>query len=273
MIIEPFRKEDTATFLELAASERWVSQQWEFEFLLSSFSGGCFCARDETGKGIGFVTSLLHERSGWIGNLIVSAEFRGRGVGEALFLRAVHSLREAGAETVWLTASKTGRDIYEKHGFATIDTIVRWTGFGRQRRAEFDPKTDSIVTSSVNAIDNQVWGDRRSALLAATAGRGELLIEESGFLVIQPHGDARQLGPFAALDNGTAEHIFDAALRAVPPGSKIFLDAPVSNRSALRLFNRRRMQIFGTNELMYAGVKPAYRRDLLYGLATMGSCG
>jgi ribosomal protein S18 acetylase RimI-like enzyme len=274
MTIEPFRKEDIAIFLGLAASERWVAEQWEFDFLLSSFPAGCLCGRDEAGKGIGFVTSLRHERSGWIGNLIVSAEYRGRGIGEALFLRAVHALREAGADTVWLTASKTGRSIYEKHGFAAIDTIVRWTGFGRQRHAEHDPKPGSAVTTpSASGIDNQAWGDRRDTLLAATVGRGKLLIEESGFLVIQPCGNAKQFGPFSAQDNSTAEHLFDAALHTIPLGTKVCLDAPASNRAALLLFNRRRMRIAGTNELMYAGIKPEYRPELLYGLATMGSCG
>jgi Acetyltransferase (GNAT) domain len=183
-------------------------------------------------------------------------------------------LREAGAETLWLTASKQGKSLYEKHGFTRIDTIVRWTGFGRQRHSDHDPKTDSAVTtSSASGIDNQAWGDRRDTLLAATVGRGKLLIEESGFLVIQPCGDAMQFGPFSALDNSTAEHLFDAALHTISLGTKVFLDAPASNRAALRLFNRRRMRITGTNELMYAGIKPEYRPELLYGLATMGSCG
>jgi hypothetical protein len=33
------------------------------------------------------------------------------------------------------------------------------------------------------------------------------------------------------------------------------------------------MRISGSNELMYAGVKPAYQSEYIYGLATMGSCG
>jgi hypothetical protein len=33
------------------------------------------------------------------------------------------------------------------------------------------------------------------------------------------------------------------------------------------------MRVTGSTELMYAGVKPDYRPEMLYGLATMGSCG
>jgi len=274
MTIEPFRTDYIVPFLKLAAAENWMAESWEFEFLLSEFPQGCFAARGDNGETAGFVTSLRHERSGWIGNLLVEEQSRGRGIGEALFRKAKEALLEAGVETFWLTASKQGRSLYEKHGFSCIDTIVRWTGSGRQRHAGNDPKTGSAITApSASGIDNQAWGDRRDTLLAETVGRGKLLIEESGFLVIQSCGDAMQFGPFSALDNSTAEHLFDAALHAIPLGTKIYLDAPASNRAALRLFNRRKMRISGTNELMYAGVKPAYRADMLYGLATMGSCG
>jgi hypothetical protein len=110
-------------------------------------------------------------------------------------------------------------------------------------------------------------------LLAATVGRGELLLDESGFIAVQPSVDAFQFGPFAALDAGCAERMFDAAAKNVAFGTKILVDAPAANRSALRLYNRRRMRMAGSNELMFAGRKPEYRPELLYGLATMGSCG
>lgn len=274
MIIEPFSREDIAPFLELAAAENWVAESWEFDFLLSKFPQGCFAARGDNNEALGFVTALRHERSGWIGNLIVAAEHRGQKIGETLFVHALEALRSGGAETFWLTASKSGQSLYEKHGFTTIDTIVRWVGTGRQRHARHDHHCDGNSShSSACGIDQQAWGDRRDCLLAATVARGTLLLEEAGFAVIQPCGDARQFGPFTALDSGTAEQLFDTALRTIELGSKIYLDSPASNRAALRMFNRRQLRISGSSELMYGGIRPDYRPELLYGLATMGSCG
>lgn len=274
MTIEPFRTDDIVPFLKLAAAENWMAESWEFEFLLSRFPHGCFAARGDNGEAAGFVTSLRHDRSGWIGNLIVSAEYRGRGIGERLFSCALEALRSAGVETFWLTASKSGKSLYEKHGFSRIDTIIRWVGTGRQRQAIPGHRCDWHTSNrSVSGIDCLAWGDRRDALLEATVGRGRLLLDESGFAVIQSCGAARQFGPFSALDIGIAEHIFETALRTVPNGTKVYLDAPASNRAALGLFNRRRLRIAGTSELMYAGVKPDYHPEYVYGLATMGSCG
>jgi ribosomal protein S18 acetylase RimI-like enzyme len=275
MKIEPFRTDDIVSFLQLAATENWVAEPWEFEFLLSEFSQGCFTARKDNGEITGYVTSLRHERGGWIGNLIVDGNYRGRGIGEKLFTRSLEALRSAGVETVWLTASKSGQALYEKHSFKSVDTIIRWVGTGRQCHTVHERSCGihSVGSPLVGSIDCRAWGDRREALLAATVGRGTLLHEDSGFVVIQPCGNAQQFGPFTALDSDTAECLLDAALHRIPLGSKIYLDSPASNRAALRMFNRRRLRIAGTTELMYAGLCPDYRPELLYGLATMGSCG
>lgn len=274
MTIKPFSTDNIEPFLRLAEAENWVAESWEFEFLLSQFPQGCFAAYGNNGETAGFVTSLRHDRSGWIGNLIVAAEYRGKGIGERLFSTALEALRSSGVETFWLTASKSGKSLYEKYGFNSIDTIIRWVGTGRQRHATPDHHSDGHTSnSSMSGIDCQAWGDRRDALLAASAGRGILLLDESGFAVIQSCGNARQFGPFSALGIGIAESIFETALRTVPNGTKISLDAPASNREALVLFNRKRMRIAGTNELMFAGVKPDYRPEYVFGLATMGSCG
>ena len=276
MMIEPFRADDIAAFLTLASAEGWVAEPWEFAFLLTIFPQGCLCVRDRDGKGIAFATALRHEKSGWIGNLIVAEGFRGKGLGEGLFRKALEALLAAGVGTFWLTASDSGKSLYEKYGFKSLDAIVRWSGTGRRRHAGHTRQrelTDLTASTSVSGIDCQAWGDRRDALLAATAGRGRLLLEESGFMVIQPCGAAMQLGPFSAQDCGSAEYLCDAALGSVPRETRVYIDAPLSNRPAVRLFSRRGMRATGSTELMYAGAKPDYRPEMLYGLATMGSCG
>ncbi len=274
MNIVPFRAEETACFLRLAASEQWVSERWECDFLLSAFPQGCFSAQSESGEIVGFVTSLCHDRSGWIGNLVVAEEQRGKRIGEALFTTALGALRAAGVVTYWLTASKSGEPLYEKYGFSGIDRIIRWVGEGRQRHTSGHlPAGTSLLDTSEAAVDSLGWDDRRDLLLAATTERGRVLHDESGFVALQSCGDSIQFGPFAAGHSCGAERLFEAASGTIELGRKVFIDAPASNRAALRMFNRKRMKIVGSSQLMYAGKKPAYRPELIYGLATMGSCG
>jgi len=274
MNIVPFAIDDIVHFLKLAAAENWVAESWELEFLLSNFSNGCFAARGDKGETAGFVTSLRHERSGWIGNLIVPPEYRGKGIGERLFSKALDALRSADVEAYWLTASQSGRKLYEKYGFRSIDTIFRWVGNGQEQHAADDQQSNnnSSILSMVDT-DSAAWGDRRDSLLEATAGRGRVLLDKTGFLVIQPGINAKQFGPFSALDAHSAEQLLENAVRALESGTTFLLDSPAANGSAVRLFTRRGMRIAGTNELMYAGRKPRYQPEYIYGLATMGSCG
>jgi ribosomal protein S18 acetylase RimI-like enzyme len=274
MKIDPFSSADIISFLRLAAAEAWLAESWEFDFLLSEFSQGCFTARAENGEAIGFVTSIRHERSGWIGNLIVDPAYRGKGIGAQLFEKVLGTLYDSGVETVWLTASEAGMPLYQKYGFTGIDTIVRWCGSGRRRSTDHEAETTGATVDPIHSdIDSRAWGDRRDALLTATAARGRVLLQETGFVVVQQCSDIRQLGPFAAPGYSMADTLLKAALNSIPAGTAVCLDAPVSNRTALMLFNRNRMRISGRNELMYAGVKPAYQPEYIYGLATMGSCG
>ncbi|KAB0671854.1 GNAT family N-acetyltransferase [Oryzomonas sagensis] len=269
MTIEPFRKEDVPRFLRLAAAENWVAEPWEFDFLLSTFPDGCLSARDEAGAAVGFVTSLRHDCSGWIGNLIVDRDCRGTGIGEALFLGAFDSLRAAGAETFWLTASKMGKALYEKHGFNSTDTIIRWTG----RTGAPTDTAPAAAGAWDAALDRLGWGDRRDGLLAATCRRGTVLAADSAFAVIQPCGQAVQLGPFGAVSPDRAARLLDEALSSLPAGVTVYIDTPACNSGAVALLQERGFRDHGTNVLMYAGVKPDYRPEYIYGLATMGSCG
>lgn len=274
MNIESFRPEDIASFLTLAAAENWVAGEWEFRFLLNRFPQGCFTARDESGVVMGHVSSLLHEKSGWIGNLVVAEQYRGKGLGSVLFTRALVALQMAGSRTIWLTASESGLPLYEKHGFTRIDTIYRWSGSGRlQDGADPGAVWSKELAASAHVLDGLAWGDRRKALLEATVKRGGMLQYEDGFAVLQPCKDSVQCGPFTATNSGSAEQLFTEVINRVPHETKILVDTPASNRAALRLLTHGNMVIAGSSRLMCAGSRPKYRPELLYGLATMGSCG
>lgn len=270
MKIKAFTRDDIEQILNLAAAEQWVTGQSELDFLLMAFQDGCFCMQDETGAAVGFATSLKHDRSGWIGNLVVRPDCRGRGIGEALFVRAMTALHDVGAETIWLTASEMGRPLYEKHGFKSIDRIIRWAGracgtadaAGSDGLARFDASLDRLC-----------WGDRRELLLEWTTSRGMVVAEESACAVIQPAGGAMQIGPCAALNHAAAGRVLSMTLAAVAAGTIVVCDAPFSNGGCTTLLQAREFVKQGETHLMYAGSKPDYRPDYLYGLATTGSSG
>jgi len=264
-----FRESDTEPFLSLAAGEKWICDRWEFEFLLRAFPAGCLVARAGATP-IAFVTAIGYGGSGWIGNLLVQSAFRGRGVGASLMELALDALAAAGAETVWLTASDAGRPIYERLGFRTVDTIRRWVGTGCACACHH-PLTPSLAL--LEAADAAGWGEVRGTLLQATAGRGEVIGDDHGFLVSQPCRDGLQVGPWGSTDGASAAQLFTAARERAGEGVRMFLDVPERNRVATDLLTDHAFGVMGTNLLMRRGPDPGYCPDRVFALGSMGSMG
>ena len=273
MNIEPFGHRDIPDFIALARSENWEVDSWEPEFLLSRHSGHCFLARGDHGKAIGFITSMRHDTSGWIGNLIVAPEARRRGIGEGLFLTALATLRTRNTATIWLTASEMGAGLYQRHGFRECGVIARWVGYGHSKPQRLEPPPIEQLDGCLAAVDSAAWGDDRSELVAVTTGRGVTMTGPAGFMTVQTCGAAYQLGPWSASNSGQAVTLLDRGLKLVGSGMKIMTDAPLANRNASRILKRRGFIQKGRNLLMCAGRHPAWQPDMIYGLATMGSCG
>jgi ribosomal protein S18 acetylase RimI-like enzyme len=99
--------------------------------MVSSPATTLLLARDDQDVIIGSLTlAMFRAPTGvraWIEDVVVDAEARGQGIGEALVAEAVRVASEAGARTVDLT-SRPSRDaanrLYEKAGFKMRDTNV-----------------------------------------------------------------------------------------------------------------------------------------------------
>ena len=266
MQITPFTPNDIHPFLDLAKDEGWISTRRELAFLLERSPDGCLVCHED-GKQVGFVTAVRYGKSGWIGNLLVASEARGRGIGTALFKQAMQVLQSNGTSTVWLTASTYGRPIYERNGFQLCDQVRRWERLGE---GEQQLKPAVAVLPDWQEIDYLGWGDSRNELLAYAAANGTAVGADEGFLVLQRLGNSQQIGPFGALNSSIAEQLLEQML---PGTGRVLLDVPSSNRVASKLLTSRGFTVNSEVDLMYAGQPPAYHAEHIYGLASMGSMG
>lgn len=264
----PFRNDDIAPFIAMGSAEGWICGEWELKFLLQTFPQGCLVKRDGN-EAVGYVTSMRHAESGWIGNLLVAPQHRRRGIGMELMRGAIDALLCAGVRTVWLTASAKGVDLYRKLGFVTIDSINRWVGEGSMIGTRFS--ATPIDRNVIGKVDACGWGDRREALLQVTSRRGRVFCGESSFLCTQHWEGGMQVGPWGALSNEQAAALFELALCST--AEPVFLDVPAGNVAAASLLARKGFSIRGNNLLMYLGAAPAYHPQNIYALASMGSMG
>lgn len=267
--IDKFQQSDIEPFLEMATEEGWLCDRWELEFLLPAFPAGCLVWRDGN-RPVAFVTAIKYGRSGWIGNLIVSPALRGQRTGSTLMGAALSALETAGAETVWLTASAAGRPIYEKLSFQAVDTVYRWRGKGASGTST--PQAVGNL-SGMMSIDRAGWGDYRKWIFAALNGRGKFHATSDGFLCTHNYAGGVQLGPWSSLTPETARRLLEKALQSKGEIADTFLDMPEGNREGAKLLGMSGFRVAGDTLLMYRGRRPAYRPELIYGLASMGSFG
>ena len=126
--IRPMGMEDLAFAAECTRAEGWVSENLD---MLESFflrdSESCLVA-EEDGKQAGICIATDYGRYGFIGELIVRPEVRGRGIGAALLNEGVELLRKRGVETVYLDGVVKAVKLYERNGFRKVCRSWRFSG-------------------------------------------------------------------------------------------------------------------------------------------------
>jgi len=193
--------------------------------LLALSPEGCFAAEDE-GRVIGVLTTTTYDRLAFLGAVIVSPEYRGRGIGRDLMQAALMHLASVGVETVRLNAYLDVVRFYEHLGFHGEYEVVRW-------RATASPQEAGSVATAVQAdlddlvaFDALFFGAPRGALL-------ERLLQENpatflvdregpqilGYLVGSLFDGACEIGPWVVAPGHpqTARRLFRALVNVVGP--------------------------------------------------------
>jgi GNAT superfamily N-acetyltransferase len=172
---------------------------------------GC---RDDRVAGV--AGAVCFGRTGWLGNVAVDDDFRGQGLGRTISQTAVDWLRQAGAETVLLTATKLGQPIYERLGFT--DEGVSY-GLWEQRSTP-NLACDRSATAEPSEMDDvirqdaEATGEDRRRYLTPFAGRARVPAGrgQAGYWVALPWGG----GPVIAANPASARPLIVEAIRTSP---------------------------------------------------------
>jgi len=79
---------------------------------------------EQDGRVVGCAQGLLNGKTGWLGNVIVLPEFRGRGIGLALTQSLVDFFKAEGCISQVLIATKMGEPVYRRLGFAVTSRYI-----------------------------------------------------------------------------------------------------------------------------------------------------
>ena len=235
--------------------EGWLGEtRDQFGDFFARDPAGCFLA-EEAARPVGIVVATGYGRWGFVGELIVVPEMRGRGIGRQLLDHAVAYLLDRGARAVYLDGVPAAVPLYERAGFRKVCRSLRFRG--RLYLPAPYPGVRPMRPADLDAccaLDREAFGgDRRFFLerrlerfpelchVLEFDGRVEGLImgrrgenwTAVGPWILAPDAASRAVGLLAALAANAPSH------RAVPPGSADeisvgVLDAP-QNRAAVEL--------------------------------------
>jgi predicted N-acetyltransferase YhbS len=217
---------------------------------------------------VGVAGGVCFGRTGWLGNVAVDDDARGRGLGRAISETAVDWLRQAGAETVLLTATKLGRPIYDRLGFADDGvTYGIWTQEHPPALA-CDPSATVRATQMDDVIrqDAEATGEDRRSYLAPFAARARVPAGSgrAGYRVALPWGG----GPVIAASPACARRLIVDMIRASPGAGLAF---PELNAHAAALAVSLGFQLARRVRRMRLGPPvPGYRPGAIYNVFSLG---
>ena len=143
---------------------------------------------------------------GWISMVLVTAEWRRRGLASRLVAACTSLLRDAG-RGAFLDAAPAAVSIYASLGFIPLGTMERWEGHGGGGIAAATPA--NLV------LDQFAFGADRRFLLEDFLSRPSTLAFglPHGFAILRQGSSASQIGPIIA-EPSEAEALVTHAIRA-----------------------------------------------------------
>jgi len=210
----------------LVAEAGWNQTAADWRIFLDL--GRVLAVRD-SGRVVATAATLPYQHFGWISMVLVTKDFRRRGLASQLMRRCIDTL-VAGGRTPVLDATPDGRQVYRGLGF--LDT---W-GFQRLARREpsgsatdAPPPDGTTVAPIADArwpelcrYDATAFGSDRAGLLGKLRTRlpaATLVAERQGrivgFLLGRDGRTSSQLGPLVAEDDAAARALLARALGAV----------------------------------------------------------
>ncbi|QRM54889.1 GNAT family N-acetyltransferase [Sinorhizobium sp. BG8] len=210
----------------------------------------------------------------FLGFYMARPEYRGRGIGWALWQAAIAS---AGARTIGLDGVVAQQNNYRKSGFAYAHANVRYGG-DVSFAAPDDPRLVHVAPVHLpllSAYDRALSPAPREDFLAEWLRTGEsrrsiALLRDGrvgGFGTIRACREGFKIGPLFS-DTSVGADLLFRALVADVGGGRVFLDIPEPNTEARALCARYNLTPVFETARMYRGTDPQLPLGRIFGITT-----
>lgn len=280
--IRTMTRAEVGKLVAWAAREGWNPGLHDAEIFWGT-DPAAFIAADLDGEMIGGgAITAYGDEFGFMGFFIVRPEYRGRGIGDALW----HARRERLLARLRPGASIGMDGVFDmQHYYATGGFVFSHRDL--RFRAEIAERPQSPPAAAANVIpladiafDDLLAYDRtcfpapRAAFLTAWIAQPDALAlgyrrdgRLCGYGVVRRCGEGCKVGPLFASDAQGVEALY-GSLAGFAAGGPLFLDVPENNPAAMDMARRHGMvEVFGCAR-MYLGPAPALTHERIFGVTT-----
>lgn len=218
--IVDLRPRDAEAGMALSIEAGW--NQTGDDWLHYIANGRAVGVRNDEGRLVASAAALPYDGPfGFIGMVLVTQDFRRRGLATRLVDRCISELH-ARALTPVLDATAAGAEVYRKQGFLPQFGFDRWEG--TVQGPPKDPPTEpAAALGRLAKLDAKAFGVSRASLMGDFLGRegsrAMISAEGDGFAIIRRGRRALQAGPVVAVSEahalGLLERLFARARGAV----------------------------------------------------------
>ena len=267
---------DIPEAVALCRAAGWNQLGEDWQCLIDYEPKGCFAVT--TGdRVIGTVTTTRYGRAlGWIGMMLVHADFRRKGVATQLMRRSIEYLHGQGVRCVKLDATPAGEFVYRRLGFQPESSFYRWV-----REAELPEQEPGVrgilrdvgktveLDADLMQLDHSAFGVDRSIYLHNLCARSLVLSNKHAFGMLRPGHLASYLGPITARADVDAQDIVGQLCEATT--TSIFWDVPGCNEPATKLARSFGFKPVRELTRMRLGEPLCQEGRFLFGLADPGT--
>ncbi|KAJ3021895.1 hypothetical protein HKX48_007476 [Thoreauomyces humboldtii] len=245
---------------------QWNQGKHDIPTIFATDAPGFLIAHLSDGQPVGCIVGASHaeEKFGFIGLYIVVREHRGKGVGVALWNRAMERFAEY--VTVELDGVVAHEATYRKGGFETVHRDLRYKGVTFPAPESVSGGMAIVPLTTVPLSDLVVFDARYfpvprqrflEAWVQAPEAFGLVAVDDGrilGFGVIRPARTGFRIGPlFAELESVARSLLLALADSRTDKESPVFLDTPDVNKVACGLLERSGMVVVSECARMYKG--------------------
>jgi predicted N-acetyltransferase YhbS len=187
--IRPFTLDDVDFAVRLTGKEEWGYSKEDFTLMFLMGVGDNFIAEEEPSKrAIGMLSTYVYgNKVAWIGNVVVSEEYRQQGVARSLIKHAVRQLRKQGVKAVRLYSKMNTESFYRQLDFVsegTIGVFTKTMGTRRSARTVSESpggkglfRINETNAEQLFELDTKCFGaDRRKVLASMVRSQGWLCL-------------------------------------------------------------------------------------------------